>query len=227
MSHSHLITIEKVNRHYILYFRDIIIKSFPTLTAAKQYGDFFQLDSHTRYAIYLIHNFGNCTGNNLGYYTGTIGLQGDIYVPGHVPTINGEVKLYKTFARAKQGAQAIYNKCGYVQKFEIHTIEIRANDKRVVKEYSRRFNVWEVARGLNKTKHPAVFPERLANDHILSWSNKGDVVLDPFCGSGTTAKMAMLTGRKFIGFEISAEYCDIAEKRIASVGKDIPLFEAD
>lgn len=79
----------------------------------------------------------------------------------------------------------------------------------------------------NKTKHPAVFPERLANDHILSWSNKGDVVLDPFCGSGTTAKMAMLTGRKFIGFEISAEYCDIAEKRIASVGKDIPLFEAD
>lgn len=99
--------------------------------------------------------------------------------------------------------------------------------KRVVKEYSRRFNVWEVARGLNKTKHPAVFPERLANDHILSLSNKGDVVLDPFCGSGTTAKMAMLTGRKFIGFEISAEYCDIAEKRIASVGKDIPLFEAD
>lgn len=56
---------------------------------------------------------------------------------------------------------------------------------------------------------------------------EGDVVLDPFCGSGTTAKMAMLTGRKFIGFEISAEYCDIAEKRIASVGKDIPLFEAD
>lgn len=132
MSHSHLITIEKVNRHYILYFRDIMIKSFPTLTAAKQYGDFFQLDSHTRYAIYLIHNFGNCTGNNLGYYTGTIGLQGDIYVPGHVPTINGEVKLYKTFARAKQVAQAIYNKCGYVQKFEIHTIEIRANDKKEI-----------------------------------------------------------------------------------------------
>ena len=98
MSHSHLITIEKVNRHYILYFRDIMIKSFPTLTAAKQYGDFFQLDSHTRYAIYLIHNFGNCTGNNLGYYTG----------------------------------QAIYNKCGYVQKFEIHTIEIRANDKKEI-----------------------------------------------------------------------------------------------
>ena len=56
----------------------------------------------------------------------------DPYVPGHVPTINKEVKLYKTFARAKQGAQALYNKCGYVQKFEIHTIEIRANDKKEI-----------------------------------------------------------------------------------------------
>ena len=72
-------------------------------------------------------------------------------------------------------------------------------------------------------------PERLRflKKNILSWSNKGDVVLDPFCGSGTTAKMAMLTGRKFIGFEISAEYCEIANKRIASIGKDIPLFEQD
>ena len=127
--------------------------------------------------------------------------------------MTGKTKVQETFLTVKREAaessDALYLK------------------KRVVKEYSRRFNVWEVARGLNKTKHPAVFPERLANDHILSWSNKGDVVLDPFCGSGTTAKMAMLTGRKFIGFEISAEYCDIAEKRIASVGKDIPLFEAD
>ena len=67
----------------------------------------------------------------------------------------------------------------------------------------------------------------IAKHCLINWSNKGDVVLDPFCGSGTTAKMAILTCRKFIGFEISAEYCDIAEKRIASVGKDIPLFEAD
>lgn len=57
---------------------------------------------------------------------------GDIYVPGHVPTINEEIKFYKTFARAKQGAQAIYNKCGYVQKFEIHTVEIRGNGKKEI-----------------------------------------------------------------------------------------------
>lgn len=62
---------------------------------------------------------------------------------------------------------------------------------------------------------PAVFPERLAADHIISWSNPGDVVLDPFMGSGTTAKMALLNGRNYIGFELSAEYCQIAEQRIA------------
>lgn len=97
--------------------------------------------------------------------------------------------------------------------------------KRVVKEYSRRFNVWEIARGLNKTKHPAVFPEQLAKDHIYTWSKHGDIVMDPFSGSGTTAKMAILSGRNFIGFEISAEYCDIANKRIASVGKEVPLWK--
>lgn len=139
-----------------------------------------------------------------------------------------KVKLIETYAfyfevEANNRVEAEEKAKEYVDREQRRTL----SKKRVVKEYSRRFNVWEVARGLNKTKHPAVFPERLANDHILSWSNKGDVVLDPFCGSGTTAKMAMLTGRKFIGFEISAEYCDIAEKRIASVGKDIPLFEAD
>ena len=67
---------------------------------------------------------------------------------------------------------------------------------------------------MKKTKHPAQFPEKLAQDHILSWSNEGDTVLDPFMGSGTTAKMAKLNNRNFIGFEISKEYCEIAEERI-------------
>ena len=63
-------------------------------------------------------------------------------------------------------------------------------------------------------KHPAQFPEQLANDHIISWSNENDIVYDPFMGSGTTAKMAMLNNRQYIGSEISKEYCEIAEKRI-------------
>lgn len=86
--------------------------------------------------------------------------------------------------------------------------------ERVVKEYSRRFNVWQISRSVNKTNHPAVFPLQLAKDHILSWSNEGDIVLDPFMGSGTTAVAAKELNRHFIGFEISKEYCEIAEKRI-------------
>ena len=64
------------------------------------------------------------------------------------------------------------------------------------------------------SKHPAIFPEQLAKDHILSWTNKGDVVLDPFMGSGTVGKMCKETHRKFIGIEIVQKYFDIAKKRI-------------
>ncbi|MBO6210183.1 MAG: site-specific DNA-methyltransferase [Schwartzia sp.] len=67
-----------------------------------------------------------------------------------------------------------------------------------------------------------MFPEALAHDHIISWSNPGDVVLDPFMGSGTTAKMAKLTGRQYIGFELSEEYCRIAEERLEHVST--PFF---
>ena len=64
-------------------------------------------------------------------------------------------------------------------------------------------------------QHPAMFPEQLAHDHIISWSNEGDIVFDPMCGSGTTCKMAKQLGRNFIGIDISEEYCEIARKRIA------------
>lgn len=84
-----------------------------------------------------------------------------------------------------------------------------------MKEYGKRKNIWEYGVGGGKIDHPAVFPEQLVQDHILSWSNENDIVLDPFMGSGTTAKMAILNNRNYIGFEISQEYCDIAEKRIA------------
>lgn len=65
------------------------------------------------------------------------------------------------------------------------------------------------------TKHVAPFPEKLAEDHILSWSNEGDTVLDPFAGSGTTLKMAKKNNRNYIGIEISPEYIDIINKRLA------------
>lgn len=88
-------------------------------------------------------------------------------------------------------------------------------------EFGRRTNIWKYGIGKGQStkddiafKHPAMFPENLAKDHIISWSNEGDVVLDTFMGSGTTAKMALLNNRNYIGFEISKEYCEIANKRI-------------
>jgi site-specific DNA-methyltransferase (adenine-specific) len=65
-----------------------------------------------------------------------------------------------------------------------------------------------------KTGHPAVFPDKLAEDQIISWSNEGDLVFDPFMGSGTTGKMAIRNKRNFIGVELVEDYYNIAEKRI-------------
>jgi DNA modification methylase len=79
----------------------------------------------------------------------------------------------------------------------------------------QRGNVWSYKVGGGKTvNHVAQFPEQLANDHILSWSNENDLVYDPFMGSGTTAKMAILNNRNWIGSEISSEYVELANRRL-------------
>lgn len=78
-------------------------------------------------------------------------------------------------------------------------------------------NIWDIAIAQNKTSHPAVFPEQIANDHIISWSNEGDLVFDPFVGSGTTGRMAVLNNRRFIGIDISDEYCEMSNERIEAV----------
>ena len=89
-----------------------------------------------------------------------------------------------------------------------------------IKNYKIKSNVWEYAigSGVSKDKiafkHPAIFPEQLAQDHILSWSNENDIVLDCFMGSGTTGKMAKLLNRNFIGIELDEEYFNIAKERI-------------
>jgi DNA modification methylase/uncharacterized protein YbaR (Trm112 family) len=87
---------------------------------------------------------------------------------------------------------------------------------REIQEYGIRFNVWDISPEMSNTNrfHPGQFPEALARDHITSWSNEGDTVLDPFNGSGTTMKMARQEGRKSIGIEISEEYCCIAANRL-------------
>jgi DNA modification methylase len=81
-------------------------------------------------------------------------------------------------------------------------------------KYKRRFNVWFINVSAKTYGHPAVFPEQLAHDHIISWSNDGDIVLDPFMGSGTTAIACINTNRNFIGFELDPTYYAIAKERI-------------
>lgn len=83
-------------------------------------------------------------------------------------------------------------------------------------------NIWEYDTGYNRTtkdkiafQHPAIFPEKLAQDHILSWSNEGDIVFDCFMGANTTGKMALLNNRKFIGIEKVKEYFEISKQRIS------------
>jgi len=83
------------------------------------------------------------------------------------------------------------------------------------KDKKQKGNVWKYKTGgYNTANHVAQFPEQLANDHIISWSNENDLVYDPFMGSGTTAKMAILNNRNWIGSEISKEYCDIIRERL-------------
>jgi len=93
-------------------------------------------------------------------------------------------------------------------------------------EFGNRFNVWDVpSEKNNRTGHPAVFPSKLAHDHIITWSNSGDLVLDPFLGSGTTAIEAKLLHRNYIGFDVSEEYCNIAKSRLDSTYPNYNLFE--
>ncbi len=107
----------------------------------------------------------------------------------------------------------------------------KLDPNRKVKQYGVRGNVWTYSPGYKKStpdsiayNHPAIFPEALARDHIISWSNPGDLVLDPFAGSGTTLKMAEKLGRDSIGIEISGEYCEIIRQRMKDIDAQQRLF---
>ena len=91
----------------------------------------------------------------------------------------------------------------------------------VFKEEAIQYNVWEMQVARNKTTHPAVFPAQLAHDHIVTWSNPGDIVLDPFVGSGTTAIEALRLNRHYIGFDISEEYCEMSRTRIQEASQKV------
>ncbi len=99
--------------------------------------------------------------------------------------------------------------------------------KKVIEEYGQRYNVWTFKTSKNGQEdeiayqHPAIFPIQLVKDHIISWTNPGDLIFDPFMGSGTTAKAALQTDRVYLGSEISDEYYEICLKRLESIQKEI------
>ena len=99
--------------------------------------------------------------------------------------------------------------------------ELKPRTQKPTPDFSPRNNIWRfnTGKGYSATddeafKHPAIFPEKLVKDHIMTWSNPGDVVLDPMNGAGTTTKVAVLTDRQYVGIDIFQDYCDIAMKRL-------------
>jgi site-specific DNA-methyltransferase (adenine-specific) len=134
-----------------------------------------------------------------------------VFSKGKIKTFNA-LKDRKTTSRSKDKHGMIRQKDGGFRPM--------SNRGKQYGEFGIRYNVWDmppVMSNIERKGHPAQFPEQLANDHIISWSNEGDLVYDPFMGSGTTAKMAIANKRNWVGSEISKEYCEIAEKRIEAV----------
>ena len=98
------------------------------------------------------------------------------------------------------------------------SLDITEEKTKEIKEFGARTNIWRIKNSggfgqSNKRayEHPATMPEQLAYDHIITWTNPGDVVIDPFMGSGTTARMAVKADRKYIGFEIDPIYWELCQ----------------
>jgi len=124
----------------------------------------------------------------------------------------------------------IREKCKHAGKVLTSTtnnVQSMRKGKKIVvktKPTKPKHNVWTTMTTGKNYGHPAIFPEKLVDDHIKSWSNEGDLVYDCFMGSGTTAKMCILNNRKYIGSEISKEYVDIANKRLIKYKSQNKLF---
>jgi site-specific DNA-methyltransferase (adenine-specific) len=113
-----------------------------------------------------------------------------------------------------------------IRKANGTTYKVDNKNEKKVNKIGMRFNVWEMftEKKSGDVGHPAMMPERLAHDMILSWSNEGDIVLDPFLGSGTTGRMAAKTKREFVGIDISPDYVFLATSRINEILNQPTLF---
>lgn len=128
----------------------------------------------------------------------------------------GKIRNDITLIADKRNKWAGWTNWGQHSQYDAEGNLQKITNIKPIQEFSLRNNIWKYSVSFNdKTGHPAVFPEKLAEDHILSWTNEGDLVLDPFMGSGTTAKMCILNKRNYIGFEKNPDYVTMCEKRLA------------
>lgn len=168
----------------------------------------------------------------IGFLVNDIIIYGKKQLAAAPPTINCYWDHYEFVIVLTKGKHTTFNpiidhKNKYAKSNRKHTARYSDNHveykrkKGVTGNFSKRGNIWYYSPGWMKStkdeiayNHPAIMPEDLAKDCILSWSNPGDLILDPFAGSGTTLKMARLNRRNYIGIEISEEYCNLANKRL-------------
>lgn len=174
-----------------LYFKEIGFRLHDTMIYEKNGSSFPAKKNSLRYTQIFEYMFILCKGD----------IRKDIKLIAD--------KKNKWAGHTNWGNNTQYNKNGEL---------VKTNNVKPIPEFSLRNNIWKYSVGFNgKTNHPAVFPERLAEDHILSWSNESDIILDPMMGSGTTGKMAIMNNRRFIGIEKVDEYYDIANNRIKEI----------
>lgn len=186
---------------------DKIIKGNKTLTSFKQ-ALYFQKVGFNVHDV-MIYKKKNTPFMRSNAYTNCFEFM-FVFSKGKVNTFNPQTEKTK-----RQGMELL-----------VHNKKSDGVNKKILgelKPYKTKTNIWEYAVGLGGTttdkiafKHPAVFPEKLAEDHILTWTNPNDLIFDPMCGSGTTCKMAAINNRNFIGCDISDEYVEIAKTRLAN-----------
>lgn len=200
-----LFRIIKVGGVVVWVVGDATIKGSETGTSFKQALYFKEIGFNLHDTMIYHKNGTGACGSNYAYWQTFEYMF--VLTKGKIKTAN---RLTNGKPRSKGGLKpGRFTKDG-TQKYEVRS---SAEGKEQI-----RHNIWTYnvgfASGDDKCKHPAKFPEKLAEDHILSWSNIGDLVLDPMCGGGTTCKMAKKNGRNYIGIDIAEEYCEIARRRV-------------
>ena len=189
---------------------DATIKGNETGTSFKQALYFKEVGFNLHDTMIYSKGGQGATGSNLSYWQDFEYMF--IFSKGKIKTFNPiEDRKNKVKPRQKEESQGHRHKSGEVKS------------KRIInrKEYGKRFNIWQFHESGTRINHPAVFPEQLANDHIISWSNENDIVFDPFMGSGSTGVACINTNRNFIGIEKDDKYFEIAKNRIYKAQQDV------